>query len=163
MKKLLFIIALQCVSFITFAQETVSDSLGCRVIDCIKFKNGIDTLEFTAVFRSFVSRDQDPILPVLCQRKQIVTDDYQNKDRESTYVGFMFPGCDKRFLGILNRNIYDRTFVRKHIGDFQTEIVDLNNVQTYQKVVLKCVVFEDPSLKDRRGGYFFEIMELRLL
>ena len=160
MKKLLFIFTLQCISFIAIAQETAKDGIGCNIVNSIKFKGGIDTLELTVLYRAFISGDQDPRLPVLSERKQILVDEYQNKKYESTYVEFMLPNCDRRFMGILNRKIYDRTFIRRQIGDYQTEIVDLNNLKAYQKVFLKCVVFEDQSLMDRRGSYFFAITEL---
>jgi len=163
MKKLIFIFTLQCISFIAIAQETANDSIGCDVVNSIKFKGGIDTIEFTVLYRSDISGDQDPRLRVLSERKQILVDEYQDKNYESTYVEFMLPNCDRRFMGILNRKIYDRTFIRRHIVDYQTEIVDLNNIKTYQKVFLKCVVFEDRSLKDRRGSYLFAIIELRPL
>ena len=163
MKKLRFIFALQCISFIAVAQETANDSIGCDIINSIKFKGGIDTLEFTVLYRSSISGDQDPRLPVLSERKQILADEYQNKNYESAYVEFMLPHCDRRFMGILNRKIYDRTFIRRRIDDYQTEIVDLNSIQTYQKVFLKCVVFEDQGLKDRRGSCFFAILELKPL
>ena len=163
MKILLIICTLQCISFMAIAQESANDSVGCDVIKNIKFKDGIDTLEFTVLYRSFISGEQDPGLLILAKRKQILIDEYQNKNYKSKYFEFMLPNCDRRYMGILNRKIYDRTFVRKHIGDFQTEIVDLNNLETYQRVFLKCVVFEDPSLKDRRGSYLFAILELRPL
>jgi len=163
MKKLVFIFILQCISFIAIAQETANGSTGCDVVNSIKFKGGIDTIELTVLYRSDISGDQDPRLPVLSERMQIHADEYQDKNHESTYVEFMLPNCDRRFMGILNRKIYDRTFIRKHIGDYQTEIVDLNNIQTYQKVFLRCVVFDDPSLKDRRGSYFLAIIALRPL
>jgi len=160
MKALLFILTMQGISFLAIGQETVNDSIGCDVVKNIKFKGGTDTLEFTVIYRSFISGDQDPRLPVLSERKQILADEFQNKNYGSTYFEFMLPNCNKRYMGILDRKIYDRTFVRKHIGDFQSEIVDLNNLETYQRVFLKCVVFEDQSLMDRRGSYFFAITEL---
>lgn len=163
MKKVLFVFMLLCISFIAIAQQTISDSMGCGIVESIKFKNGIDTLEFTVLYRSSIPGSQDTRLTTLANRKQISANEYQDRNYESTYVEFMLPKCDRRFMGILNRKIYDRTFVREHISDYQTEIIDLNNLKTYQKVFLKCVVFEDQTLKDRRGSYFLAIIELRPL
>jgi hypothetical protein len=118
MKELIFIFILQCISFIAIAQETANDSIGCSVVNSIRFKGGIDTIEFTVLYRSSISGDQDPRLHVLSERKQIHVDEYQNKNYESTYVEFMLPNCDRRFMGILNRKIYDKTFVRRNIGDY---------------------------------------------
>ena len=159
----MFIFILQCFSMMAVAQGIAEDTIGCKSIKNIKFNAGVDTLEFSALYSSFISGEQDPRLQILARKKEILIDDYQDKNHQSTYVEFMLPNCDKRFMGILDRKIYDKTFIRKHIGDFQTEFEDLNNLKTYQKINIKCVFFEGKDIKDGQDNYFFTIIELRPL
>ncbi len=162
MKKIVFTIIGLVTRLIVAGQEIKKDTTGCDLLKDIHFKNGIDTIEFTVLYRSSVPGNQEFLLKLLVVKKQILLDEYLDKNYESSVLEFVPMSCDKRYQATLSRKIYDRTYINKvnNIKDYRQGYVNLDDLTTYQKIRLKCIVFEQKEARNKHGAYCFTIIDL---
>jgi hypothetical protein len=147
------------------AKAVPIDSSDCKFLKDIKFRNGKDTLEFDILYWANSPANQQYPLQVLADKNEIHLDEYLDKNSQGITLEFIPLSCKRKFQATLSRKIYDHTYAikSKHIEDYNRDYVDLNNLKESQMLHIKCIVFEDVAARNRHGGYFFTIIELKLL
>ena len=145
------------------AQKNTTDSGNCEILKNINFNKGIDTLEFEVLYLDFSPANQEHPLELLANKHELQLDEYLDKNYNGTTVAFSPLNCQREYQATLSRKIYDHTYVvkSKNIGDYNREYVNLNNLKTSQKLHVKCIVYEDTVTRNKHGGYFFTIIELK--
>jgi hypothetical protein len=163
MKKIIFILLITAswLSHVS-AQVAVDGDASCSFLKDLKFKNGVDTIQVTAVVRAVIQGNEEPKLRILADKNELDEKEYLDEHFDSEALNFIPEGCTNRFTGTLTRKLYDKTFVRKtkDLGAYMKEVVDLDALQRGQKINLKCLVFEDQKTRNRLGNYFFTIIDL---
>lgn len=165
MKKLIFILFALVASSPSFAQQKIVIDTSCSFLKNLSFRNGIDTIQVKVVYHDFLEGSDESILKILDEEKKLNFNDYYSqKNGSSSSINFNLLNCDLSYEGTLSRNIYDKTFIKKtkSLNVYVKEIINMNDLRSGQLVYLTCVVFQDKTLIDKLGNYFFTIIDLRL-
>ena len=165
MKRIFFSITVLCLSFIVKGQGITPNIVGCDPLKNIGFKNGLDTLEVTVIYLANFTGNQELQLRSAAEKKQISLSEYLDKDYESSSIEFTPINCSYRYQATLSRKIYDKTYIIKthNIKDYKQDYVNFNELKTYQRIRLKCIVFEREDMKTRDGDYFFTVIDVKIL
>lgn len=165
MKKLFFTFICVALAATAIGQTRTTDSSDCKFLKNVTFKSGLDTLEFDVLFWAHSPANQQHPLELLANKHEILLDEYLDKNFQGSTLEFMPLSCRKKFQATLSRKIYDHTYVvrSKYIGDYREDYIDLNELKDLEKLHIKCVVYEDTAARNKNGGYFFTIIDLKPL
>jgi len=142
MRSLLIIILLAAgFSLAASAQTAIQRDTTCNFLKDIKFKNGIATITVNGYYDDYHRSGDEPYLMMLSRKKKLRYSDYGTSDAGCSGISFIPIGCSKRVDGAINRKVkFDPDQIKE--GDI---------------LRITCLVFEDKSVRNKRGRYFFVI------